>query len=588
MPVESLRFELLMDAGFGAQKAGDILIRSLARSGLHVFSEPVIPAEISPPARTAPALSGAVIRASSNPIESIGDGSQIIFAQHELNLRTRLADREHAVPFIALLDTSDQPKHEASFAEAIAFTESHGGQVIPFSVEPSAISLIRQLKGTGKNLYYVGLVASLLQLDAALVERAVRRVFGRLAEDKLVLNLKLFRLGYANPPDAPIPALPERGTQLQHPILIDGNHALAAGAINAGYRFLAGYPITPASPVLHALARDLHTCGGIVHQAEDEIAAVGAMLGAYYGGTPSFTITSGPGLSLKQEFIGYAQMAEVPCVVVDVQRAGPSTGMPTKTEQSDLSIAIHGRHGQNAVIVLSVGNVIQCYHVMHVARYLTESLRIPVLVLSDFYVANSFSVTEKMQSLPLPEALAHFDLTELAHTPRVHDRDDPPGTPNTFRHITGLNTSAEGTISYTPEDAQRAHRIRAEKVAAVRQALRTPPRFGNADAHILLVSYGSVAGALREAVSALAADGLSVAGMSLRTVYPLPADCAQVLSLHTHLYTVEQAFGDQQTPGPLAALLRQETACDVRTLVGQATGRPISPQTIIDAVREIQ
>ncbi|HAR65543.1 MAG TPA: hypothetical protein DCR55_04940 [Lentisphaeria bacterium] len=590
--LHSHRFEILMDAGCGAQKAGDILIRALAWHGCRVYSEPVIPAEISPPVRTPPALSGAVIRIASAPIQSIGNATEVILAQHEMNLETRMLDGEYAADVIVLLDAHDSKRHGDAYDRVIRQVDAAGGSVQLFTVVPEAEALIRSLKGAGRNLYYVGILSGVYGIDEDHVVQAIRRVFSRLSAEKLALNLELFHYGRSHAPALGC-VLPVCAERLESPILLDGNQAISAGAIDAGFRFLSGYPITPASSILHALAHDLPRCGGMVHQAEDEIAAVGAMLGAYFGGTPSFTVTSGPGFSLKQEFLGYAQMAELPGVVVDVQRAGPSTGMPTKTEQSDLEIAVHGRHGQNAAIVLSVANVSDCFYAPHVARYLAETLRTPITILSDFHVANSFGVVNEMRSCQLDDVadiatdvLERFDLQPLAVAPLIHPNQAAPGHSPDMRRITGLNTDSEGSISYRAETAQQAHATRVAKLDAVRDALAVPTIHGDTAAGVLLCGWGSSRGALYEAVDELAAAGVRIAGMHFHTVFPLPQALTSVLHGYDQVFTVEQAYGDARHPGPFAALLRQETACDVRTLVGQATGRPLTPGTIVDAVKE--
>jgi 2-oxoglutarate ferredoxin oxidoreductase subunit alpha len=297
---------------------------------------------------------------------------------------------------------------------------------------------------------------------------------------------------------------------------------------------------------------------------------------------------------LKQEFIGYAGMAEIPLIVVDVQRAGPSTGMPTRTEQSDLPATVFGRHGDNVGIVFSVSDTIDCFYAPHLARYLAESLRLPVIVMSDFQTANSYKIVARMATLEMTDVneipdsvLAHFGLTRLpAEIPMVKNNLATPGEPGKMRRVTGLNTDAEGRISYTAASAHGAHAIRNAKVRLVAEHSCTPVFMGDPDADLLVVGWGSSRGALEEAVGKATAAGLAVAGLHLRVVHPLPADLAEKAASFSEIITVESAYGDAHKPPPLAMLMRIALGRPVRGGLCQATGRPLAPGAVLHTIEE--
>ncbi|MCA9399372.1 MAG: 2-oxoacid:acceptor oxidoreductase family protein, partial [Candidatus Omnitrophica bacterium] len=488
--VNASRFELLMDAGFGAQKAGDILIRTLAHTGRYVFIEPMIPAEISPPARTRPALSGVVIRIADFDLKNIGNDTDIIVASHEIVLDRRLDDYEFNPNCKILLDMGDKKANEDSYEQVLKRAAKDGLNVLPIEITDEAQNSIKSLAGKGKNMYYLGMLSAIYNIpeDAVIVE--IKETFGRkLKEEILNKNIEIFHQGYAYALKT-IPFSYEISSttneQQSDQILIDGNTALSLGLIDAGIKLLSGYPITPASSIMHTLAKKLPAYGGMVHQAEDEISAIGTAIGAYYGGVPAATATSGPGLSLKQEFIGYAAVSETPIIIIDVQRSGPSTGMPTKTEQSDLPAAIFGSHGDHTKIVIGVGNILDCFYAPIMARYLTEKLRLPVFIMSDFQMANSYKVINKPKISAVkniedtPDFIFdHFWMDRLPdNIEMVRTCQSAPGTPGDMRRITGLNTDDTGKVNYFAETNQRSHAIRNEKVHHVQRALRQPELFG--------------------------------------------------------------------------------------------------------------
>ncbi len=594
--VKICRFELLMDAGFGAQSAGDILIRAFAKMGKYVYIEPMIPAEISPPPRSRPALSGVIIRIAEFDVTNIGNDTDVILASHEIVLDRRLDDDETNPNGKVILDMGDKKGNEESYEKVCKRATLLGLSIFPFEVDPEAAQVIKSMGGKGKNMYYIGMLSYLYNMPEEFLVEEIKRTFSKkLSEDILNKNILIFQSGYRNAKDIipfsyEISGKPVQGERL----LIDGNSALSMGIIDAGIKFFSGYPITPASSIMHTLAKVFPSYGGIVHQAEDEIAAIGAAIGAYFGGVPSVTATSGPGLSLKQEFIGYASVAEIPIIIIDVQRSGPSTGMPTKTEQSDLLSVIFGNHGDNAKIVIGVSNVRDCFRSPALARYLAEKLRMPVFILSDFATANSYKIIDNFITNQVDDidkvpdyVFNRFFINRLPeHIEMVRTRQDLPGTPNGMRRVTGLNTDANGSVSYFSGANQRSHAIRNEKMHVVKRALKRPEIFGPEEGEILIVGWGSTRGVIEEAINRCQEQGIPVSGMHIKIVYPLPLMLKEVYSKYKKVFTVELAYGDALKPPPFCALLRMETMMDIHPMICQATGRPIRPKIIVERIKE--
>lgn len=591
------RFELLMDAGFGAQKAGDILLQAFVAMGKYVFVEPLIPAEISPPARSRPALSGVIIRLADFNVSNIGNDTDLIVASHEIVLDRRLDDHEFNPKCRILLDMGDQENNPDSYETVLKRCTKDGLKVIPFQIDDASKTISKEMGGKGQNLYYLGMMAYIYGMDEAIVQQEIVKTFGKkLKPEVLEKNITLYHNGYQLAQGLidfriQVDSIPQKGEK----ILIDGNSALAMGIIDAGIKLFSGYPITPASSVMHTLAKIFPSYGGMVHQAEDEIAAIGTAIGSYFGGVPAITATSGPGLSLKQEFIGYAQAAEIPLIVLDVQRSGPSTGMPTKTEQSDLPAVVFGSHGDYTKVVISVSNVVDCFYAPHLARYLAEKLRLPIFILSDFQMANSYKVVTKPTVVQLedPESIPDFifDRFHMKRLPKnidmVRISQANPGTEGGMRRVTGLNSDAQGKVNYFSDTNQRGHEIRNEKIHHVRRALNQPEIFGAESNDVLIVGWGSSRGALKETVSMCEKEGLSVSAMHLRMVYPLPLMLKETFAKYKKVLSVEVAYGDQFKPSPLALLLRSETLVDIQPLMAKATGRPIRPRILLEKLKEI-
>jgi 2-oxoglutarate/2-oxoacid ferredoxin oxidoreductase subunit alpha len=436
--------------------------------------------------------------------------------------------------------------------------------------------------GRAKNLFALGVVSWLYDRPTEPTEEWLRRKFVN-KPGPLEANLAAFRAGwnfgetselidvqYKVDPATDVPA----GTYRN----INGTAATALGLIAAGVRsglplVLASYPITPASELLHELAR--HQDMGVrTIQAEDEIAAAGMALGASFGGALGVTATSGPGMDLKTETIGLAMMLELPLVVVDVQRAGPSTGMPTKTEQSDLLMAIHGRHGESPLPVVAASTPGQCFEAAYEAARLAVHYRTPVILLSDLFLANSsepWRVPDTDALLEIDPAFAMPDDEDF----QPYARDEKgatwaiPGTPGLTHRIGGLEKQdVTGDISYDGANHARMTSIRACKIAGI--AAELPPLAVDEDpgAELLVLGWGSSRGAIRAAARRVRANGRAVAVAHLHHLNPFPTNLGEVLRRY------ERVLVPEMNTGQLAQLLRAEYLVDVESYT-KLEGQPL-------------
>ena len=358
--------------------------------------------------------------------------------------------------------------------------------------------------------------------------------------------------------------------------------------------FLGSYPITPASGILHELAK--HPDAGVrTFQAEDEIAAIAAAIGAAFGGHLAMTTTSGPGLSLKSEALGLANALELPLVLVDIQRGGPSTGLPTKTEASDLMQAMYGRHGESPLPVIAASRPGECFDVAIEAARLALKYRTPVILLSDGYLANS------SEPWLIPDAASLPDISvELTTEPNHETVDgvgefwpyerDPdtlarpwavPGTPGLEHRLGGLEKAdGTGNISYDPENHQRMTDLRAAKVAGIAEDIAPVEVEGNVDSDVLIVGWGSTWGAITHSMARLRNAGHSVAHVHLRHLNPFPANLGEVLGRYSTIVVPEL------NSGQLSRLLRAEYLVDAHS-ISKVAGQPFSAAELTARISEV-
>ncbi len=598
--------EIVSDSGEGAQKAARAFADASARMGNALWTVEIIPSEIQPPPHTTGAASGNRIRLADHPVGNGGDRAQLVLAFNEMALLSRLEAGAVADDATVIIDSqwadSDDPRIRRSYRDILAGMRRRGATVHELPIEAQARDAGAGARH-GKNMWALGLLAFLYARDEELIDAAVRRLFAGKDAALVELNLRLVDAGrrfaaerFATQYD--IPAAEVAGPQ----VAMNGNTALALGAAAAGFRLCAVYPITPATSIAHFLAEHFDALGGCVHQAEDEIAAVGVALGASYAGVPAFTVTSGPGMALMTEFQGLAAMTETPLVIVDVQRGGPSTGLPTKIEQSDLLHAIHGTPGDAPKIVLAPGSIEECFHVMATARTLAERFRMPVIVLSDANLATgqqSFArpridaqaLAQPARQLPVTPDMKPFDWDEQTGlSPRLL-----PGQPGGTYVTTGLNHGRDGHVRYDARSNQDAHRMRSRKLAALQRALRPPAVHGAEAGELLLVGWGSTQGLITEVVDRLVARGYAASSLHIKVLNPLPRGLQALLRRFSRVMTVELNYSDDwgdplidadsRRYGQLAQLLRAHTLVDVDCFT-RVPGRPLMPEELERALLE--
>jgi 2-oxoglutarate ferredoxin oxidoreductase subunit alpha len=385
-------------------------------------------------------------------------------------------------------------------------------------------------------------------------------------------------------------------------VVMNGNMAIGLGAMAAGFELCSMYPITPATSASHYLASVFHSVGGFVHQAEDEIAAIGFAIGASYAGKTALTITSGPGMALKTEFIALSVMAEIPLVIVDVQRGGPSTGLPTRIEQSDLLASVFGSPGDAPRIVMAPSSIEECFHFMITARQLAETFRGLVIVLSDANLATG------VQLFPRPKINEDWlsppiDQSEWDSGVRPYEWDAEtgisarpvPGQQGGEHVLTGLAHDERSKIAYAADVNQRGCEARSRKLATFARTLKPPEIHGDEEGDLLVVGWGSTCGAIREAVDKVRGKGGKVSCIHLRFLSPLEPGLKEIFQQFKQVMTVELNYSDHSelramSPGnirnaQLAHLLRNETLHDVDCW-SRVPGVPLSPSTIKQVLLE--
>ena len=596
--------EVISDSGEGAQRCGQSLGAIAAQMGKGIWTVEIIPAEIQPPARSIAGASGVRIRMGQRRVTNGGDASDLAVAFNERVLLGRVRANAFKPGATILLESmwrDADPAIAASYAETVESLLQDGFRVIEIPMEVECRKLVAD-PHRGKNMFALGILCNLYSLDEELAREQIRVTFRKKAEQVVAQNVALLEAGWTWAEENldfryAIPA--ERSKQPQ--IVVNGNTALALGVLASGMDICAMYPITPATSASHYLSDMFERAGGIVHQAEDEIAACTFAIGASYAGRCAVTITSGPGYSLKQEAIGLAAMAEIPLVVINVQRGGPSTGLPTKVEQGDLLMAIFGSHGDAPKVVMAASSIEDCFFSVITARKLAESFSMPVILLSDASLATA------QQPFPRPEFSEDWlappvDRTPAAPDARPYDWDPVtglsrrlvPGRPGGMHTVTGLAHDRDSHVAYDSGSNEAGLRHRSLKLAALQKTLMPPQVFGEPDGDLLIVGWGSTKGAIEEAVERLNDEGLRVSSLHLRFLQPLPPGIKAIMQRFDQVLTVEGAWSDRPEDelidddnrrySPLATVLRSRYLVDVDCW-SEARGEPIKPAAVCDVVR---
>jgi 2-oxoglutarate/2-oxoacid ferredoxin oxidoreductase subunit alpha len=590
------------DSGDGMQLTGDRFTSETATLGNDLATFPDYPAEIRAPAGSLPGVSGFQLHFADHDILTAGDRPDVLVAMNPAALKTNIADLPKGGTIIVNTDAfNDRTLQKAGYAanpiEDGALADYHVHEVALTSMTVGALKGIEGITPReaerSKNFFALGLMSWLYHRPIEGTIAFIDRKFAKRPEI-VEANTKAFRAGwnYGETSEdfavsyevAPAPLAP--GTYRQ----ITGNTALSYGLIAASKLsglplFLGAYPITPASSILEELAGKKEF-GVVTFQAEDEIAAVGAALGASFGGSLGVTASAGPGVVLKAETIGLAIALELPLLILDIQRAGPSTGMPTKPEQADLLMVLYGRNGESPVPVVAASSPSQCFDAAIEAVRIAVTYRTPVYLLSDAYLANGSEPWLIPDIATLPTISAGFAEANGA-TFEPYRRDPEtlarpwaiPGTPGLEHRIGGLEKAdVTGTISYDPDNHDLMVRLRAQKVAGIAADI---PELDvddpEGDAELLVIGWGSTFGPIGAAVRRVRKRGVAVARAHLHHLNPFPRNTGDVLRRYPKVLVPEMNLGQ------LALLLRGQFLVDAVSYT-KVRGRPLTAAELEEAI----
>ncbi|UCC26151.1 MAG: 2-oxoacid:acceptor oxidoreductase subunit alpha [Gemmatimonadales bacterium] len=598
--------EIVSDSGEGAQKCGQIFGSVSAKMGNGVWTVEIIPAEVEPPPRSLAGASGIRIRLGDRPVTNWGDETDLVVAFNEQVLlgRHRLNSLKQGATIVLENMWASHPDEAVRNQWQAAMEEltEAGYHIIGVPMEDLCLTVVDNAR-KGKNMFALGLLCWIFDRDVDKAKEQIEHAFRKKSQAVVDKNHELLDLGYEW-------ASQNLGFRVQVPtmeaerdmVVMNGNEAIALGAVAAGMELAAMYPITPATSVSHHLGEIFERFGGVLHQAEDEIAAAGVAIGASYAGRCAFTITSGPGLALKTEFLGLAVMTEIPLVLVDVQRGGPSTGLPTKVEQSDLLAAMFGQPGDAPKIILAPATIEECFHSMITARRLAEIFRTVVVVLSDANLATGVAPFHRPELLPEWQG-GPPDQSAVPNDGRPYDWDERtglsdrfiPGRPGGMHTVTGLAHDERSKVAYDSAINERSSAMRSRKLAAFSSTLLPPPVYGDPEGDLLVVGWGSTKGAIEEAVDRVREEGLNVSSLHLTFLSPLPPGLKEIFSRFRKVMTVEINYSDKpgepfvneqnRRRGQLSFVLRGTTLVDVDCWT-RVLGEPLRPSAIVKAIKE--
>ncbi len=561
----------------GIQSIGGFLARLAGRTEKDVMTYMTIPSTISGGA------SIFQVRLGTGEVLSAGDEVDILVAFYQHSYHNHVDTlRDGGV----LLYDSDQVEVDAN-------DKRHRAIAIPItSLTIEAIG--GTAKDKGKNMFVLGLVARMFDLEIAKLEAMLQDYYGPKGDD-VVRNVVLaFHAGYGFNLSETFTFRQGTAQSTRGQVVTDGNQAIAYGALAAGVRFGAGYPITPWSTVMEMLRRELPKYGGIFVQAEDELAAVAMACGASYAGHIAITGSSGPGISLKSEAIGWAVMAEIPLVIVDVQRGGPGTGLPTNVEQSDLNLARYGSHGDAPRIVIAPCSVEDCFYATIEAVKLARQYSCPVILLTDQALATRVEAWEKpdfdncVRELPLKLDPCGPDFQPYANTDEGIATHAPPGTPmidGKYPIVTGLEHDAYGHPANSPANHSMMVAKRRRKLKLLESRLSPVELYGPDEGEVLLIGWGSTRGPIQEAVDRGRAAGESISAITLRHLMPLQPGIPEIMEGFSHIFVVELNDEGLYGYGQLAGILRA-SYCDARIQgITKTDGLPFKVREILDRTR---
>jgi 2-oxoglutarate/2-oxoacid ferredoxin oxidoreductase subunit alpha len=596
------------DSGDGMQLTGTQFTNNTAMLGLDLATFPDFPAEIRAPQGTLPGVSGFQLRFSSDRIFTPGDACDVLVAMNAAALKTNLKSLKKGGKIIANTDGFDTKNLRlANYQDGINPLEDgslEGYDVVKMDVTKMTREALKEFelgvkeKDRAKNMFVLGFLYWMYNRDMDNTISFLREKFGKKA-DILESNISALQAGYNYGDTTETFSTRYSVQKAKMPSgvyrSIMGNQALAYGLIAASQKsglnlFLGSYPITPASDILHELSRQ-KAFGVRTFQAEDEIAAITSAIGASYGGSLGVTTTSGPGMALKAEAMGLAVMLEIPLVICNIQRGGPSTGLPTKTEQSDLLQAYYGRNGECPMPVISASTPSDCFNAAFEAVRIAIQHMTPVILLSDGYIANGAEPWAFPKASELPDIEVNFkkELAEDEQTFYPYMRDEKlvrpwaiPGVPGLEHRVGGLEKqNITGNVSYDPDNHQLMVKIRQEKVDRIadyipEQQIDSGPSKGK----VLVIGWGSTYGAIKTAVSELQAEGEKVSHVHLRYIRPFPKNLGDIIK------QFDRVLVPELNNGQLIRLIRDMYMVDAKGC-NKIMGVPFAKSELVDALKDL-
>lgn len=588
------------DSGDGMQLAGNIFSTISATVGNGISTFPDYPADIRAPQGSLTGVSGFQVHIGSGPVYTPGDQCDVLVAMNAAALKTQYKYAKPQATIIIDTDSfgaMDLKKADFKTDDYLAELGIDPDRVVacPITQMVKAIAADSTDSKTAlkcRNMFALGLVCWLFNRDVSLVENFLREKFARKPQ-VAELNIKVVNAGYdyGHNVHASVPATYRIESKTKVPgryMDITGNKATAYGLIAAAEKaglklFLGSYPITPATDILHELSKH-KSCGVITVQCEDEISGCASAVGAAFAGALAATSTSGPGICLKSEAINLAVIDELPLVIIDVQRGGPSTGLPTKSEQTDLLQALYGRNGESPMPIIAATSPTDCFDAAYRAAKMALEHMTPVILLTDAFIANGSAAWKLPKMDELPDIRPHYvtDEQKYKYTPYVRDPESQvrywaiPGQEGYTHILGGLEKDGKtGAISTEPENHNKMSHIRYQKVARI----PVPDMVveGDADdAELLIVGFGSTYGHLLSATNVLRSRGHKVAMAQVKFVNPLPANIAEVLMRYPKVVVAEQNLGQ------LAALLRIRVNGFAPYQYNQVKGQPFVVNDLVE------
>jgi 2-oxoglutarate/2-oxoacid ferredoxin oxidoreductase subunit alpha len=576
--IKQLSWKVGGQQGEGIESTGEIFAIALNRLGYYLYGYRHFSSRIKG------GHTNNKIRVSTTEVRSISDDLDILvaFDQETIDVNYKELHSKGIILADAKFNPTKPEDTEASMY-AVPFTE------------------IATELGTSlmKNMVAIGATAAVLDLDIHVFEEVVREIFGKKGDQVVAKNMDAIKTGFDNMKanlESDVPTMQLEKADGKKRMFMIGNDAIALGAIAGGCRFMAAYPITPASEIMEYLIKKLPALGGTVIQTEDEIAAATMAIGANYAGVRTITASAGPGLSLKMEAIGLSGMTEVPLVIVDTQRGGPSTGLPTKQEQSDLMAMIYGTHGEIPKIVLAPSTVEEAFYDTAEAFNLAEEYQVPVIVLSDLQLSLGKQTVEplnfenveirrgKLLSGDLPELdgksyFKRYEVTEDGVSPRVI-----PGMKNGIHHVTGVEHAETGKPSESAENRKAQMDKRFRKMENIRFNTPVYKNAKHEEADVLFVGFNSTRGVIEEAMGRLEKDGLKVNHAHIRLIHPFPTD--EVLPLVQAAKKV--VVVENNATGQLANILKMNVG-HANKIVNHIKydGNPFLPHEVYSKAKEL-